>query len=226
MHIGLIGGIGVAATDFYYRHLVQQMHDRGADLDMTIVHADAPTLLKNFLAADQAAQAAIYVRLTDRLKAAGAECVAVTSIGGHFCIDTFIPLSPLPVIDLRVAIAERLAADGFRRIGLLGTNTAMRTGLYGHLSAFELVPPDEDRLEEVHQAYVDTALSGVATPERTSVFWEIGRRMVEQQGADVVLLAGTDLFLAFENRDCGFPVIDGAMIHVDRLADLASGRAA
>jgi aspartate racemase len=35
---------------------------------------------------DASAQVAIYVRLTRRLKAAGARSVAVTSRAGHFCI--------------------------------------------------------------------------------------------------------------------------------------------
>ena len=222
MHIGMIGGIGVAATDLYYRGLEAEMRRRGAPLDLTIVHADAATLLKHFLAKDDAAQVAIYLRLTERLKAAGAGCVAVTSIGGHFCIDAFKPVSPLPVIDIRTTIAERLARDGVQRLGILGTNTAMRTGLYGHLSGLQVIAPPEDRIETVHQAYVDMALSGAVTEAQRSVFFDEGARMVEQ-GAEAVLLGGTDLFLAFDGQDPGFPVVDGALIHVDALADLASG---
>ena len=220
MHIGMIGGIGVAATDLYYRGLEAEMHRREKPLDLTIVHADAATLLKHFLAKDDAAQVAIYVRLTERLKAAGAGCVAVTSIGGHFCIDAFMPVSPLPVIDIRPTIAERLARDGVRKIGILGTNTAMRTGLYGHLSALEVLAPPVDQIETVHQAYVDMALSGQVTAEQRTVFFETGRQMVAD-GAEAVLLGGTDLFLAFDGQDPGFPVIDGALVHVDKIADLA-----
>jgi aspartate racemase len=33
----------------------------------------------------------------------------------------------------------------------------------------------------------------------------IGNDLCRTQGAEVVLLAGTDLFLAFEGRECGFP---------------------
>lgn len=32
-----------------------------------------------------------------------------------------------------------------------------------------------------------------------------------------MLLGGTDLFLAFDGYDCGFPVIDGARVHIDAL---------
>jgi aspartate racemase len=46
MHIGLIGGIGPAATDFYYRRLISTFASRKAALELTIVHADTPTLLR------------------------------------------------------------------------------------------------------------------------------------------------------------------------------------
>jgi aspartate racemase len=47
MHIGLIGGIGPAATDFYHRRLISTFTREQAALDLTIVHADTPTLLDN-----------------------------------------------------------------------------------------------------------------------------------------------------------------------------------
>src|SRR2546426_1880522 len=71
MHIGLIGGIGPAATDFYYRRLISTFARKKAALELTIVHADTPTLLSNLVNNDAAAQVAIYTRLTDRLVAAG-----------------------------------------------------------------------------------------------------------------------------------------------------------
>ena len=49
MQVGLIGSIGPAATDFYCRTLIQKFASTDAELDMTIVHADAPTLVKNLM---------------------------------------------------------------------------------------------------------------------------------------------------------------------------------
>ena len=49
--------------------------------------------------------------------------------------------------------------------------------------------------------------------------------MVEDQGAEAVVLAGTDLNLAFDGTDPGYPVIDALDVHVALLADLALGRA-
>src|SRR5271165_6252978 len=78
MHIGLIGGIGPAATDFYYRRLTSTFASKKAALELTIVHADTPTLLGNLANKDAASQFAIFMKLTNRLAAAGADCVAIT----------------------------------------------------------------------------------------------------------------------------------------------------
>ena len=59
MHIGLIGGIGPAATDFYYRRLISTFASKKAALELTIVHADTPTLLGNLANNDAATQVAI-----------------------------------------------------------------------------------------------------------------------------------------------------------------------
>src|SRR5262250_1396321 len=69
MQIGLIGGIGPAATDFYYRRLISAFAGKRTGLELTIVHADTPTLLAHLAQNDATAQIAIYKRLTDRLVA-------------------------------------------------------------------------------------------------------------------------------------------------------------
>lgn len=117
MHIGLIGGIGPAATDFYYRRLIAAFAARSQPLELTIVHADTSTLLRHQAANDRAAQVAIYQRLTARLAAAGAECTVVTSIAGHFCIAEFEAVSPLPVINLLSVVNAAIEARGLHRVG-------------------------------------------------------------------------------------------------------------
>ncbi|MEO1533253.1 MAG: aspartate/glutamate racemase family protein, partial [Pseudomonadota bacterium] len=96
MHIGLIGGIGVAATLVYYQRLTATVEALGGGLQLTIVHADVHELIRNNMADNRAAQAAAYLPLLERLKAAGADCAAITSLGGHFCFEETRVASPLP----------------------------------------------------------------------------------------------------------------------------------
>jgi len=90
----------------------------------------------------------------------------------------------------------------------------METRLYGAIGSATVVVPPGDALAEVHQAYSEMATLGRVTDAQREVFFRAGRALTRDQGAEVVLLGGTDLFLAFQGRDCGFPVLDCADIHV------------
>jgi aspartate racemase len=220
MQIGLIGGIGPAATDVYYRRLIATAAARGAALDLTMAHADTATLLGNLAAHDVAAQVAIYTRLTARLAAAGAGCVAITSIAGHFCIEAFKPVSPLPVIDMIAAVSAAMAGHGLRRLGILGTRTVMASHFYGGIAGVEIMPPEGTALDAVHEAYVTMAAAGVVTGPQRAVFLAAGQAMLAQ-GAEAIMLGGTDLALAFDAADAPFTLVDCLGLHVEAIADHA-----
>lgn len=220
MHLGLIGGIGVAATVVYYQRLTNAV---GGACDLTIDHADVQTLIRNNLADKRAEQAQVYARHIDRLARAGCDAVAITSLGGHFCYDETAALSPLPLISAVAPLDAYFQERGLKRIGLLGTRVVMRTRLYGQLERTEAVALD-DETEELGQLYQDMAVAGVCTPAQRRGFLDAGRRMVEDQGAEAIVLAGTDLNLAFNGQDPGYPVIDALDVHVAELADLLTGR--
>jgi aspartate racemase len=223
MHIGLIGGIGPAATDFYYRRLIAAFASRKTPLELTIAHADTPTLLNNLASNDKAGQAAIFIRLAKRLAIAGANCVAITSIAGHFCIDAFKAASPIPVVDMIVEVNRAIAEGGLSRVGILGTQTVMETRFFGGVTSAEIILPDGQDLLHVHQAYVTMAASGVVTDAQRSVFDAASHRLFKDKGAQAILLGGTDLVLAYDGRTSDVPLIDCAGIHADAIARWAIG---
>lgn len=222
MHIGLIGGIGPTATAVYYQRLCAAMTRHRARLDLTIVQADIHELIANNLADRRAEQAAAWRPLLQRLAAAGAECAAITSLGGHFCFGEVAAVSPLPLVSAVAPLDAHFAAAGIRRVGLLGTRVVMRTRLYGQLARTEAVARDAE-IEVLGQTYLDVAVAGHCTEAQRALFLEAGRRMVADQGAEAIVLAGTDLNLAFDGRDPGYPVIDALDVHVALLAELAAG---
>jgi aspartate racemase len=150
MHIGLIGGIGPAATELYYRGLVKAHEDAGRAMELTIVHAQVGDMVRNATAGYAAGQAEIFRDLAQRLKEGGADAVAVTSLGGHFCIAEFKAVSPMPVLNAMPAIDAHLAASGFRKVGLIGTRFVMQSGIYGGVSSVDFIPPEGTDLDAVH----------------------------------------------------------------------------
>ena len=223
MHIGLIGGIGVAATIVYYQRLTAAVERLGGELDLTISHGDIQTLIRNNLADDRAPQAEIFARQIDSLKGAGCDCVALTSLGAHYCVDEMNALSSLPVVSGVAPLDDYFAGQGIGRIGLLGTRVAMRTRLYGQLRKTAAVALDAE-IEDLGQTYQDMAVSGTCTGDQRRRMIGAGQQMVDELGAEAVVLAGTDLNLAFDNQTPGYTVIDALDVHVSVLADLATGR--
>jgi len=221
MHIGLIVGIGPAATDFYYRYLISALARAGQALTLTMAHADTPTLLRNQAEGNVDAQVEIYRQLTNRLQRCGIEQVAVTSIAGHFCIDTFKALSPVPVIDLLEVVKIEMKQRGFKKVGLLGTRVVMESKFYGVLDGVEVIPPAGNLLE-VHDAYVSMAAAGVATPVHREVFMRVGKTLTSEYGCESIMLAGTDLALVFKkDQSPGFEIFDCAEVHAEAIAKIA-----
>ena len=222
MHIGLIGGIGPAATIVYYQRLCAEMRTRGQPLELTIVQADVDELVRNNLADDRDAQAAVYLGLIKRLQAAGADCAAITSLGGHFCYDETRSQSPLPLVSAVEPLDAYFAEQGLKTVGLLGIDVVMRTRLYGQLQHTKAVIPTED-LDLVAETYRNMAIRGACHENERAIFFNAAQRMVDEQNAEAIVLAGTDLGLAFDGYDRDYRVIDALDVHVALLADLACG---
>jgi aspartate racemase len=221
MHIGLIGGIGPAATDFYYRGLIDRHRAAGTALDCTIAHADVGTMGRNLVDGKRAEQAAIFAGLIERMKKAGAQAAAVTSMGGHFCIDELLPISPLPLVHGIHAVDAAIKKSGLKRIGVMGTRLVMQTKLYGAVSSAEFIAPESDRFGQVGDAYSAMANIGHVTDEQRQLFFTAGRELMAR-GCEAVMLGGTDLFLAFVGREPPFPLVDCADIHVDAIFEKSS----
>jgi aspartate racemase len=222
VHIGLIGGIGLGATEFYHRRLVTGFAARNAPLHLTIAHADVTTETANLLRDDRAAQAAIFAGHTRQLAAAGAECVVIPSVAGHFCIKEFEALSPLPPVNLLDAVAAHMTGRGLRRIGVLGTRTVMASRFYGRLPLVEIIPPEGSDLDDVHDAYISIALTGEVDAKQRALFDHMGRRLLAEHGCEAIMLGGTDLSLVYKTEPPPFPFIPCAAIHVDAIVQHAA----
>jgi len=216
VHIGLIGGIGPAATEFYYRGLIERYAASQMPLNLTIAHADVREMARNLANHDAKKQAEVFGELLRRLRAAGAKIAAVTSMGGHFCIGELEAISPIALVNALPVVDAAIAERAYKTVGIIGTQMVMETRLYGAISSATVLVPEDDEFEEVQANYGAMAMHGRVTDSQRRVFFRAGRRLVDQ-GAEVVLLGGTDMFLAFQGQDCGFPVLDLADVHIDAI---------
>jgi len=223
MHVGLIGGIGPAATVAYYYSLVDVFGQADVPLQLTIQHADMKTLSKNAGLMDIDSQTEVFAAHIKSLKGAGCDIVGITALTGHFCLPRLQSVSQLPILSATTAIDAYCAGHGIGRLGLLGSPSVLKSGLFGLLQEVDTVAPGEDP-ESVGQTYMEIASQGACTTDQADLLVSVGAEMMRAQKADAILLAGTDLGLVFNDTDISYPVIDALALHVDAFLEIARRR--
>lgn len=221
MHIGLIGGIGPAATVAYYTRLVEEFQRAELPLELTIAHADIGALARNASTDQRHAQAEIFAHHLKQLSAAGCDIAIITALTGHFCFEETRQVSPIPLVNGAEVIDRYCEQQRIQTLGLLGSPPVLKTRLFDLLRTPKTVVP-KTGLDDLGKAYMEVATSGTCTDHNRAQFFQAGASMIEKQGAEAVLLAGTDLGLAFNDRTPGFRVIDALELHVEELVTLAS----
>ncbi|KQB97405.1 hypothetical protein AL073_00135 [Loktanella sp. 1ANDIMAR09] len=221
MHIGLIGGLGPAATISYYTRLIAAFKKADLPLSLTIEHADMNALVQRAAEDQRTAQAEVFATHLDRLAGAGSDIALITAITGHFCFEETQVISPMTLMDGTGIIETYCHDNGIKTLGILGSRTTLETNLFGLLKTVEAVVP-QDRFESVWSAYMKMAETGICSEEQRTLFFEAGQAMIDDQQADAVLLAGTDLGLAFDNQTPGFRVIDVIELHINALVSMVA----
>ena len=70
----------------------------------------------------------------------------------------------------------------------------------------------------------EMATVGRVTDQQRRTFFDVGRQLCRERGAEAIMLGGTDLFLAFVGQE-PFPLVDCADIHVDAIYRKSSAAA-
>jgi aspartate racemase len=213
--IGLIGGLGVGATVYYYQAIVDGHRQRGAVPQVLIAHADAGRVLADVQTADVAGLAAYLARFTDRLEAGGASFGAIAAVAPHCCFDELARRSRLPLVSLVTETARTLADRGVKRAALFGTRFVIDSNLYGQLPDVALVRPKPAETELIHDTYLDVVTLGRSTEHHRDTLRRLAHTLIERDGVEAIVLAGTELALVFDHGRTDFPVIDCAAAHVE-----------
>jgi len=188
---------------------------------LTISHADAVVLVENLSKNAKIEQAQLFSQYVDQLKTGNAEAVAVTSLGGHFCIEELKATSSLPIIDAISVLNNYFRNHGIKRVGVIGTRVVMESKLYEGTSSAEIITPSTKDYDEIHDTYISMAMAGFATETQKAFFHDLVRGLCVDAGAEAILLGGTDLFLAFDGQPTDFTIIVRATVHIEEISKLS-----
>jgi aspartate racemase len=210
--LGLVGGLGPGATVHYYRGLIAAHDAKGTVARMLIAHADV-NHARPLAEAGKLDELARYLAgFVDSMVAGGAEMAAIVAVTPHICIAQLLPLLKVPLIDMVDEVAREIRARGLKRIGLLGTRSTVESRMFGRLGV-DVVMPKPDEIDEIHNAYLDVVYDR-GTPATLDRLRELAHTLMRRDGAESVLLAGTDLSMVLNEENAGFPTIDCAGVHI------------
>lgn len=215
--IGLIGGLGVGAAIHYYRELARMHAAQGRVLNLAMVHAHNTRVRELVESGDTPGLASYLAALIGRLQAAGAEFAVLPAVAPHIAIAELIELSALPLVNMVTELRSEIDARGLHRVALFGTRYAVESRLFGQLDHVEVVTLQPDEIDYIHTTYFDVVDAGAATAAQREGLTHLAHKLIDCDGVEAIILAGTDLALVFDETNTDFPHIDAARVHLEAI---------
>ncbi len=172
----------------------------------------------HLVAADRSALTEYLLASLRRLAGAGVDFIAMTANTPHIVFDELAARSKVPMLSIVEVCAAEARERGLRRVALLGTRFTMEATFYQDVCARHAIavvtPADEERTW-VHEKYVGELLKGDFLAETRREFVSLIGHLVEKEGAEGVILGGTELPLLLGSPViAGVPVLDTTALHV------------
>jgi len=193
--------------------------------DVTLDCTPMARSLPAWEAGEHAAVRAILAASVERLAAAGAEVFACPDNTAHIALEAPGPTLALPGVHIAEVVAEHAAAEGRRRVGILGTRFTMGGPVYPRaLSArgLQCLAPDEDDRRTVDDVIFRELVNGVFTAESRAAYVGVIERL-RDRGCDAVALVCTEIPLLVAPGDSPLPTLDSTRLLARALFEVATG---
>ena len=223
--LGIIGGLGPESTIDYYQKIIALYRERTGDgsyPEFIINSIDLRKGLDFMDAKDLAGMAGYLVEAIGKLAQVGADFGLISANTPHIVFDDVAPKSPIPLISIVRATAERATALGLKKVGLFGTGFTMRASFYpGEFqgAGIAMVIPTESERDLIHRIYIGELLKNRFLPQSREAILRIAHRMKAEDGVQAIVLAGTELPLLLRDAGAGIDWLDTTVIHVEAVVD-------
>jgi len=224
--IGIVGGIGPESTVDYYRAVIRAYRERQPD-------GSYPSIIINSVDVNKYVGLATANRFDkfaddlgveiERLARAGADFAALAANTPHIVFDELCKRSRIPLVSIIEATRDKALSLEMKKIGLFGTRFTMTGGFYQKVFAaagLEIVVPNEEEQNYIHEKYIGELLNNIFTPETRAGLLAIVEKMQARDRIEALILGGTELPLILrESEQNGVPFLDTTKIHVERIVE-------
>jgi len=165
-------------------------------------------------AGDWTGVGALMLASANKLAKAGANFLICPDNTIHHALALIEACSPLPWLHIAEVVAEQAVAQGFRRLGLLGTQWLVESEMYPDrimARGLDLVRPDSNERAEINRIIMHELVRGVIEPASIGFFQRVIGRM-QDAGCDAVVLGCTEIPLIINDANSVLPTLDSTRL--------------
>lgn len=219
--IGLIGGLSWESSVEYYRLINEGIKERlgGLHSAQSIMYSVDFGPVEDHMRQGNWQQ--IDKLLFDaalKLRQGGAEFLLICSNTMHRCADSIMEQSGMPLIHIADAAAQKIKAQGIKKVGLLGTRFVMEGDFYrkrlNEQHGIEVVIPDEPARNLINTVIFQELCQGIFSRQSKKDFQKIIDNLAGQ-GAKGIVLGCTEIPLLIKQADVAVPVFDTMTLHAE-----------
>ncbi|WP_182025404.1 aspartate/glutamate racemase family protein [Vibrio rotiferianus] len=225
--IGLIGGMSWESTANYYQIINREVKARLGGLHSgkvclySVDFAEIETLQHQGRWGDTAK---ILSQAAKSVEAGGADFILICTNTMHKVANQIQQAVDVPLVHIADATAEKLVADGIKKVGLLGTRFTMEQDFYKQrlIDKFgvEVVVPSVDDQTIVHEVIYNELCRGEVREDSRQQYLAIIDNLVEE-GAEAVILGCTEIAMLVEPQHTGVKLYDTTEIHARAAVEFA-----
>ena len=228
--IGVIGGMGWASTELYYRYLNMGVQKRlgtacSAPILMESLNYCELSRLSTPEQWDHAKE--VLIASARRLEAAGATALMIAANSMHKVAEEVAAAISIPLIHIVDVTGEKMKADGIKSAAVIGTHNVMtgawfRQRLVRH--GLTLAPYDQGRAEVIDNIIYDELMQGKVTEDARRTMRTFITDIAKQD-VQALVLACTELVMLVDTGANVLPIYDTTRIHVAAGVDWMLGNA-
>jgi len=209
--LGILGGMGPAASAEYITRLIQQTQATCDQEHIPFVLWNEPRIPDRSTSLRNGDDRPLPYLLQgiQVLKDAGCNFVVIPCNTAHFWYDELIKFR-VPIIHIVDSVAYSLCdADvNSGTIGIMGTQATIELGLYqNHLTDWNCIVPSQEEMDNIVQPAIDLVKAGDMIKSHTMLMSVVDSLIA--RGARAVVLGCTEIPLAIrENNQNGIPLIN------------------
>lgn len=229
--IGIIGGVSWQSSIEYYRLMNEMVNEKLGGLHsakILMFSIEFGDFSKDERLAEDGNWTALNETIIDaaeRLKRGGADFIVIASNTINSRADYIQEELNIPVLHIADATGKKVKESGIEKVALLGTKYTMEENFYRDRlekkHGLKVIIPNATEMDYINAVIFDELCAGKFRNESRERFVQIINRLVDEEGAEGVILGCTEIPLLIKQKDVKVPVFDTMTIHAEDAVNYA-----